>query len=134
MAQKTKSIEVCRIQTCVIKGLVHYNEDNAPSDTVYAIMARDSRYEQLIEYVIIYHGDFLELHESLMAYIEFYEKEEDGVREGQLSIHKIYGVKTLQIDELEESGHGYTTFTGSALKKLLAKTESWAKENNIALK
>ncbi|MEK6882007.1 MAG: hypothetical protein AABY22_20480 [Nanoarchaeota archaeon] len=133
-AQKSKTIDVARINNIIIKGSISYNEDNSIEDTTYYIMGRDNRYVHLIEFNMLLNDCPLErIYDFLNYSIAFYD-EESGTKarykSNYFSVYRLMGIKVLSIYE-EGDGSGYTDTSGMQLKTLLSRVDKWKSKNNI---
>ncbi len=125
-SQKVKTIEVAKIYmgNVAVYQTIYFKE-NIPLDTVYILMGRDGRYQQLIEFTTVFTGNLNNLKSFLRYSHEFYKKEENGtseIKQGHtLSITKLMGQKFVCI--YEEKGGGYVGFNESMLKKIISKID-----------
>jgi hypothetical protein len=125
-SQKVKTTEVAKISmgNVAVYQTISFKE-NTPLDTVYTLIGRDGRYQQLIEFTTVFTGDMSDLKAFLKYSHEFYKKEENGtseIKQGHtLSITKLMGQKFVCI--YEEKGSGYVGFNESMLKKIISKLD-----------
>lgn len=131
LAQKERTIEVCKANTWYIYATVSIDQSNNPGDTSYMLGGRDKRYTHLEKYILISYGekdkilDFLE-HVSL-----FIENEQDGISElykgVRLSMIKTSGISVVMIYDSDQQG--YTTLNTDTVKKLISGLNSFKKKN-----
>lgn len=136
-SQKTKNKEIVSLPKIGIHTSIKYDMEGKPIDTLYIILAHNSKYSNIIDPIGLYTGDIKGLVKFLEYAIKFVTEEEEGTREkynGQtLAVTKLANTKYILIYEMY-SGTGYHHTTASALKDMLNKLEKWAELNKVTIR
>lgn len=132
VAQKTKRFDIFSNQTTRLYGRVSY-EGDVQKDTVYVILGRDARYQQIVEYIILREGSLKEIYDFFIYCNAFVKKEDDGVSEtyegNNIGVHKVLGMKYLSMNGIEGDDRGWTSFAIPDLTRVVAGIEYFAKKH-----
>lgn len=136
-SQKTKRMDVTSNAMLSVSCKITYDEDNNPSDTVYFMIGRDSRYTAIYESIIIKHGSLKEIYDLMNYGIEFFKNEDDGTSmdfEGNhLSIMRYSGIKTILIYGMEDDSRGYSMCNRNQMEKIKAGIDLWMGKNKVKI-
>jgi hypothetical protein len=135
LAQKTKTVKIWSkpLTGEVINANYHFDEDGELIGLNIHFMAKDSRYEQLIEYITVFQGAPSDFYIFLKKLEDFAKNEEPGTSmkiDGRnVSYSKLMGTKMINVYEYDSNG--YTTFLPKNISTFMSKFIEWCKKNSV---
>lgn len=122
-SQKTKTIDIARIQFASIHGYVKFDKNNKVIDTTYTLYGQDNRYKQIIEIYTLKRGSLADIYLFIKKCRAFLKEEEPNVSSDldgvHVSVSTMMGAKYITLWDPQTGSSGYTDLTGMQLNKLM---------------
>lgn len=137
IAQKTKRIDVARIQFASITAYVRFDSENKAADTSYVLYGQDTRYKTIVDLYRIKEGSLADVYLFIKKCRTFLKEEETGVSSDiddvHVSVDMLMGLKYITLWNPEKHSSGYTDLSGPQLNKLMDAILYHCKKYNLKI-
>jgi hypothetical protein len=131
LAQKMKKIQLCDgpYNLYAISANLTLNESNTPTDTSYLVLAKNFKYTEITEFIVVKKGSFNDVWNFFTYCLEFLQKEDIGVSENHngnyISVSKQHGFKMISVFGEGKDSSGFVNYNQKYLDKILSCLEEW---------
>lgn len=137
-SQKIARFDIVSTQSLSIYGAVHYDSLNNPSDTLYYMFGRDSRYTQIYESVSLKSGNLKDLYSLIIKCQEVLKTEPKDVSITYLgtliTTNQMMGIKYISLYSDDKYSNGHTDLNATQLSRLIYIIESSCRKKKICYK
>jgi hypothetical protein len=132
-SQKTKRFSVVETIAATITGIISYNEEDVPMDTVFYLTGRDGRYERISSTILFQKGYPEDIIGLLNKCIEAFDEDAGTALtygDSKIFIEKSAGVKYITLYGIGKDDNGYSKINRSQFVKLKDKFEEYLRSKH----